>query len=152
MAQELRGWEGYLEIEETEFDIQSFEITYDMSTARADLMSGGPRKRTVPDKDSVTMNITAIRRADLNPHATPFDIGVAMAPGASGGYDGDRDYSIKMWETATESIDETKAWRCGTAHITRYSNRGQAENGLQIVSIGIEFSGAFAIPGEANLS
>lgn len=149
---DLRGFEGLLELNSTEFDVQSFEITAEMSTARADMMSGGSRQRTTPDKDSVTMNFTAVRQADVNPHATPWDIATASSPGVSGGYAGDRDAAVIFWESRAQSGDLTLAWRCLTARVKRYSNRGQAENGLQIFSISIEFSGTWAVPGESTLT
>lgn len=149
---ELRGWEGLLSLNATIFDIQSFDLAAEMSTARADKMSGGSRKASVPDKDGVTISFTAVRRANLNPHATPTNIATAQTPGASGGYAGDRDAIVKFFESGATSDDDTTAWRCDTAKVTRYANRGQAENGLQIMSISVEFSDAWAVPGEEDLT
>lgn len=149
---ELRGWEGLLSLNASVFDIQSFDLTAEMSMARADKMTSGARKSIVPDKDSVTLNCTAIRRANLNPHVAPTNIAKAQAPGASGGYAGDRDVIVVFYEAAAQAVSVNNAWRCNTAKVTRYANRGQAENGLQIVNISIEFSDAWAVPGESSLT
>lgn len=136
---DLRGWAPNLKINSTLFDVKSGEPSCDRSTSPGDTTGTGRYRVPRVDKEQFSFSFTAIRRSDLNPHASPLYI-------AGTGFDV---VALSYWPNAADIADPTKAWRSATFLVTKYSESFNADSGLLTISVQGESQGTFSRPGDA---
>jgi hypothetical protein len=123
------------------FDVIEGGVDEDRSLARGDTTGTGRYKVNVVDKQGVSLNIKAIRKSSINPHAASTYIARSTLGGTN-------DYAaVKYFPNGDDVGDDTKSWRFNCVW-SKYSESFNAQSGLVNLTAAGESTGSYKRPGD----